>query len=266
VHPIERLRAVARARGVEQSLLATEAAAVLGSLAFDPMGLLTSCRRLIDRHPSAGALWWACARLLAADDARAEARTIALELDDDPSAIDLGLELPEGARVAVIPDAAGGSELAYDLAGMRDDLDVVEAEHPAALWYDASPESDDAAHHGGNDGDDADNADDADVPARSVEGSTPPRVLVMETGAAGPDRFLTVAGTGDAVRTARDEGVALWLVLGVGRRLPGPIFDSLVARGVTGEVLPVASVDRVVEPRRVPCPCPPELLHSPSGW
>ena len=267
VHPIERLRAVARARGVEQSLLATEAAAVLGSLAFDPMGLLTSCRRLIDRHPSAGALWWACARLLAADDARAEARTIALELDDDPSAIDLGLELPEGARVAVIPDAAGGSELAYDLAGMRDDLDVVEAERPAALWsYDVSPESDDAAHHGGNDGDDADNADDADVPARSVEGSTPPRVLVMETGAAGPDRFLTVAGTGDAVRTARDEGVALWLVLGVGRRLPGPIFDSLVARGVTGEVLPVASVDRVVEPRRVPCPCPPELLHSPSGW
>jgi hypothetical protein len=272
VHPIERLRAVARARGVEQSLLATEAAAVLGSLAFDPMGLLTSCRRLIDRHPSAGALWWACARLLAADDARAEARTIALELDDDPSAIDLGLELPEGARVAVIPDAAGGSELAYDLAGMRDDLDVVEAEHPASLWsYDASALSDDAAsdhaaHDDGEDGDDGDHADDADVPARSLEALTPPRVLVVETGAAGPDRFLTVAGTGHAVHTARGEGVALWLVLGVGRRLPGPIFDSLVARGVTGEVLPVASVDRVVEPRRVPCPCPPELLHAPSGW
>ena len=267
MHPIERLRAVARARGVEQSLLATEAAAVLGSLAFDPMGLLTSCRRLIDRHPSAGALWWACARLLAADDARAEARTIALELDDDPSAIDLGMELPEGARVAVIPDAAGGSELAYDLAGMRDDLDVVEAEHPAALWsYDASAPSDDAASDHAASDHAAHDACDADVPASSFEGSTPPRVLVVETGAAGPDRLLTVAGTGDAVRTACEEGVALWLVLGVGRRLPGPIFDSLVARGVTGEVLPVTSVDRVVEPRRVPCPCPPELLHAPSGW
>jgi hypothetical protein len=265
VHPIERLRAVARARGVEQSLLATEAAAVLGSLAFDPMGLLTSCRRLIDRHPSAGALWWACARLLAADDARAEARTIALELDDDPLAIDLGLELPEGVRVAVVPDAAGGSELAYDLAGMRDDLDVVEAEDPAALWsYDPSPEPDDAADDGADDG--GNDGDDAEVPARSAEGSTPARVVVVETGAAGPDRFLSVAGAGDAVRTARDEGVALWLVVGVGRRLPGPIFDSLVARAVTGDVLPVGSVDRVVEPRRVPCPCPPELLHSPSGW
>ncbi len=255
MHPIERLRAVARARGVEQSLLATEAAAVLGSLAFDPMGLLTSCRRLIDRHPSAGALWWACARLLAAADARAEARTIALELDDDPSGIDLGLELPEGARIAVVPDVAGGSELAYDLAGMRDDLDVVEADDSGGLWWDdVGPESDD------------DDGDDAESPAEFVEGSTPARVLVVETGAAGPDRFLTVAGTGDAIRTARDEGVALWLVVGVGRRLPGPIFDSLVARAATGEVLPVASVDRVVEPRRVPCPCPPELLHSPSGW
>ena len=70
MHPIERLRAVARARDLDQTLLASEAASVLGSLAFDPMSLLTSCRRLIDRHPAAGALWWACARLLAADDAR----------------------------------------------------------------------------------------------------------------------------------------------------------------------------------------------------
>ncbi|MGH9111544.1 MAG: hypothetical protein ACRDZN_04490 [Acidimicrobiales bacterium] len=278
MHPIERLRAVARARGVEQSLLATEAAAVLGSLAFDPMGLLTSCRRLIDRHPSAGALWWACARLLAADDARAEARTIALELDDDPSGIDLGLELPEGARIAVIPDLAGGSELAYDLAGMRDDLDVVEVDDPTGIWWDEPPQDADdpppGAHDAPPDVDDAaeappdvDDADEAaEVPAEPLEGSAPPRILVVETGAAGPDRFLTVAGARGAFRRARDGGIALWLVVGVGRRLPGPLFDSLVARAATGDVLPVAGVDRVVEPRRVPCPCPPELLHSPSGW
>ena len=77
--------------------------------------------------PRPAPLWWACARVLAADNARAEARTIALELDDDPARIDLSLELPEGALVAVIPDAAGGSDLAYDLAGMRDDLEVVDA-------------------------------------------------------------------------------------------------------------------------------------------
>jgi hypothetical protein len=231
VHPIERLRAVARARDVEQTLLASEAASVLGSLAFDPMSLLTSCRRLLDRHPAAGALWWACARLLAADNARAEARTIALELDDDPARIDLSLELPEGAVVAVIPDVAGGSDLAYDLAGMREDLEVVDA-------------------HG--------------FDARSQPGE---RILLIEAGAAGPDRFLGASGTGEAVAQAREAGAAVWLLVAVGRRLPGPLFEALVSRAgsATAEVVPIEGIDRVVEPRQVPCPCPPELLHAPPG-
>jgi hypothetical protein len=231
VHPIERLRAVARARDVEQTLLASEAASVLGSLAVDPMSLLTSCRRLIDRHSAAGALWWTCARLLAADDARSEARTIALELDDDPARIDLSLELPDGAVVAVIPDAAGGSDLAYDLAGLRDDLQV--------------GRSDLATTATGA----------ADV------------ILLVETGAAGPDRFLGASGTGEAMEEARRAGAAVWLVVAVGRRLPGPLFDALTVRVGTavGEVVPIDEIDRIVEPRQVPCPCPPELLRHPGG-
>jgi hypothetical protein len=228
---MERLRAVARARDVEQTLLANEAASVLGSLAFDPMGLLTSCRRLIDRHPAAGALWWTCARLLAADDARAEARTIGFELDDDPARIDLSLELPDGAVVTVIADAAGGSDLVHDLACMRDDLEVVDAD-------DARP--------------------------RIGAGET---VLLVETGAAAPDRFLGASGTARAVAEARETGAAVWLLVAVGRRLPGPLFDAVVSRtgGATGEVVPIEGIDRVIEPRQVPCPCPPELLHAPPG-
>jgi len=230
VHPIERLRAVARARDVEQTLLASEAASVLGSLAFDPMSLLTSCRRLIDRHPAAGALWWACARLLAADDARTEARRIALDLDDDPARIDLSLELPDGAVVTVVPDAAGGSDLAGDLAGMRDDLDVV--------------------------------AFDGGAPASGP----PDGILLVETGAAGPHRFLGAAGAGEAMAEVRQTGAAVWLLVAVGRRLPGPLFDALVTRaGTPAEVLPIDGVDRIVEPRQVPCPCPPELLRQPGG-
>jgi hypothetical protein len=241
VHPIERLRAVARARDLEQTLLASEAASVLGSLAFDPMSLLTSCRRLIDRHPAAGALWWACARLLAADDARAEARRIALDLDDDPARIDLSLELPDGAVVTVIPDAAGGSDLAGDLAGMRDDLAVVEADG-------APPVGGTAA---------------GSAPA----GATADRILLVETGAAGPDRFLGAAGTGEAMAEAREAGAAVWLLVAVGRRLPGPLFEALATRAGTAapEVLPIDGIDRIVEPRQVPCPCPPELLRQPGG-
>jgi hypothetical protein len=231
VHPIERLRAVARARDLEQTLLASEAASVLGSLAFDPMSLLTSCRRLIDRHSAAGALWWACARLLAAADARTEARRIALDLDDDPARIDLSLELPDGAVVTVVPDAAGGSDLAGDLMGMRGDLDVV--------------------------------VSDGGAPAVG----TPDGILLIETGAAGPDRFLGAGGTGEALAAARQAGAAVWLLVAVGRRLPGPLFDALVTRAGTaaGDVLPIDAIDRIVEPRQVPCPCPPELLRQPGG-
>jgi hypothetical protein len=240
VHPIERLRAVARARDVEQTLLATEAAAVLGSLAADPLGLLTACRRLIDRHPAAGALWWTCARLLDTGDAggaAAEARAIAADLADDPARMDLGLELPEGAAVAVVPDAAGGSDLAADLAGLRPDLRVADAgEEP--------------------------------IDARGI--------LVLEAGAAGPDRMLAPGGTQEAVAGARRAGAAVWALVAVGRRLPGPLFDAVATRArrvaagrspdLGVEVVGFDHVDRVVEPRRLPCPCPPELLRPPAGW
>jgi hypothetical protein len=132
--------------------------------------------------------------------------------------------------VAVIPDAAGGSDLADDLAGMRDDLEVAEA--------------------------------DGAGPAPGTDG-----ILLVETGAAGPDRFLGAAGTADAMAEAREAEAAGWLRVAVGRRLPGPLFDALVTRAgaASGEVVPIDGADRIVEPRQVPCPCPPELLRQPGG-
>ena len=243
MHPIERLRAVARAREVEQSLLASEAAAVLGSFGGDLPGLLTACRRLIDRHPSAGALWWACARLLAAADVWAEARAVRDDLGGETVATTLSLDVPDGAVVAVVPDVAGGSDLAYELTGWRDDLVV--AHDPGALHLDRDE----------------------------------PRILLVEAGAAGPDTFLAPEGTGEEIAAARDAGVAVWLVVEVGRRLPGPLFDVVTARastarssGPTGrrhvpvELVAVSEAERVVEPRRIECPVPPELLKAPAGW
>jgi hypothetical protein len=232
VHPIERLRAVARAREIDQALLAREAAAVLGSFAGDLPGLLTSCRRLLDRHPRAGALWWTCARLLAAGDVRAEARAIDDDLDGEPAAGALALDLPDGVVVAVVPDVAGGSELPYELVRRRDDL--VLAHDPAALHVDRDE----------------------------------PRVLLVEAGAAGPDRFLAPEGTADEMAAARDAGVPVWLVADVGRRLPPGLFDTLLARAGTGgvEVVACREAERTVEPRRVACPVPPELLRPRGAW
>ena len=45
VHPIERLRYVARTTGVDQRLAVQETAAGLSSFAADPHALVTACRR-----------------------------------------------------------------------------------------------------------------------------------------------------------------------------------------------------------------------------
>jgi hypothetical protein len=231
VHPIERLRAVARAREVDQALLARESAAVLGAFGDDLPGLVTSCRRLLDRHPSAGVLWWTFARLLEAGDVRAEAQAVRRDLEGSPAVTALSLDLPERAVVAVLPDVAGGSELAPALCGWRDDLVV--AHDPGALHLDR-PE---------------------------------PRVLLVEAGAAGPDGFLAGEGAQDEVAAAREAGVAVWLVIDVGRRLPRPLFDALVRRSPRGcEVVPISVAERVVEPRHVGCPVAPELMRAPGGW
>ena len=54
---LERLRYVARSSGAPQEVLVRETAAALASLGFDPPGLVTACRRILDRHPLSGPLW-----------------------------------------------------------------------------------------------------------------------------------------------------------------------------------------------------------------
>ena len=87
-------------------------------------------------------------------------------------------------------------------------------------------------------------------------------------------------GTAEEIAAAREAGVPVWLVVDVGRRLPARLFDALVGRAEAAagpgaapghrreavEVVPTGVAERVVEPRRVDCPVPPELLRSPGGW
>src|SRR5215213_4877403 len=64
VHPIERLRYVARAGGLDLVELVQDAALALSGFADDPAALVTACRSLVDRHPAAGPVWWLAARVL----------------------------------------------------------------------------------------------------------------------------------------------------------------------------------------------------------
>src|SRR5882724_9394412 len=109
VHPIERLRYVARSSGAPQEVLVRETAAALAALGFDPPGLVTACRRILDRHPLSGPLWWLSARVLTAHDPMDEAWRAADEITADDTAGVLAYGLPDDATVCVVgwPDVVG---------------------------------------------------------------------------------------------------------------------------------------------------------------
>ena len=99
MHPIERLRFVARASGLDDATVALEATAALVAFAGDPTAMVPACRQLLSRQPGCGPLWWACARLLTSTDVWASAQeTIALlEQDRTESALAAAMSGPHGA-------------------------------------------------------------------------------------------------------------------------------------------------------------------------
>jgi hypothetical protein len=267
VHPIERLRYVARSSGAPQAVLVRETAAALGSLGFDPAGLVTACRRVLDRHPTAGPLWWLCARVLTAvDDPDAEGWRCADELADDRTPIELAHALPADATVCVL----GWPELAGEALAVRGDVEV--------LAVDALDEGSGLVRRLRHAGVDA-----ADVPVSGLGAAAAAADLVLlEASAAGPDDLVCVAGSRAAAAVAHHAGVPVWAVAGVGRRLPQPLLGALLARleaehagepwEATDEAVPVSLVDRVctdvgpLEPglalANPDCPVAAELLKA----
>ena len=264
MHPIERLRYVARAGGVDHGALAEETARALAGFVDDPSGLVTACRRIVDRHPTSGPMWWLAARVLATNDPRAEAFRCVSTLQDDPTPAALAYELPDDVTVTVVgwPEQVGAAlvrrgdirSLVVDSLGEGAGL-VRRLEH-------ADSQAD-------------------EVPPANVAGAVRWSDLVLlEASAVGPGAFVGVAGSHAAAAVARDATAQVWLVVGEGRLLPERLWDSVVDRldqagepwELDEEVVPLGLVDRVVGPkglesleamlRRTDTPVVPELLKS----
>jgi len=269
MHPIERLRYVARAEGTGPSLLVREAAGALAGFGDDPVALVTACRRLVDRHPAAGPMWWLAARVLAAADARGEAWRAADELESDPTAELIAAQVPADLTVAVL----GWPEQVADILRRRGDLE--------ALVIDACGEGSGLVRRLERLGSDA-----IDVPESGLGPAVAESGLVLlEATAVGPDGFVGITGCRAAAAVARAAGVPVWLVAGVGRVLPGRLWEALGRRlddvddepwERADEVVPLDLVDRVGGPgglqdvsetgRRADCPVAPELLKPVGGW
>ena len=241
MHPIERLRYVARSSGAPQAILVRETAAALGGLGFDPPGLVTACRRVLDRHPTSGPLWWLCSRVLTAvDDADLEGWRCADELEDDPTVDELAHALPADSTVCVL----GWPELAGEALARRGDVDV--------LAVDALDEGSGLVRRLRHAGVDA-----SDVPVSGLGAAAAAAdLVVLEASALGARSFVAVAGSRAAAAVASHASVPVWVVAGRGRRLPEPLFAALAARLEAehgGEPWEVA--DEVVPADLVDCVC-----------
>ncbi|MGD0084054.1 MAG: hypothetical protein ABSD78_12775 [Acidimicrobiales bacterium] len=218
MHPIERLRWIARAEDEPAASLASEAAWTLGELARqEPTALLTACRRLLDRHPACGPLWWVSCRLMAADDAVDVAHRAAAELCSDST--------PD--RIAA---ALRQSFTATDVVALTVPLELsaqaLLTSKPYPLRVVASPWSIRRSMRqlaglgaseitGWTSGEELEALDGASV-------------LLVEALAAGRRGVLAEPMAAAAVEAARAANVPVWATVGVGRALPDRLFDSIV--------------------------------------
>lgn len=239
MHPIERLRYVARAGGVDAVDLVSEAAHALGSFEGDPAGLVAAARRLVARHPAVGPMWWMCSRVLVAADPEAEGLRATAELEADATSAVLAAALPDDARALVV----GWPATAVGALVRRGDVDVLAADDGTGVDVGRVLSRVDL--------------DVVEVPSEAVGAvAASADVVLLEAEAVGPDAALAAPGSRAAAAVAAAVGRTVWLVAPVGRVLPGPLWHACLGAAVDEEepweadvdVVPLALVDRIVGP------------------
>jgi len=247
VHPIERLRHVARSTGAPADLLVRESAVALGAFRDDHAGLVAACRRIVDRHLTCAPLWALCARMLCAPDPMAEARRVVEDLDVDATAVQLAARLPDDATIVTVgwpEQLAGAVRRRGDVELLVVDVEGEAGEAVAQLWRM--------------------DVDAAEVPARGLGAAVVAAdLVVLDASAVGRSGAIAPAGARAAATLARHVGTEVWLVAGAGRVLPEQMFDALVRRwsqdrhetadllDVVDELVPLDVVDRVAGPTGV---------------
>ncbi len=214
MHPIERLRYVARASSADQRLLVRETASALRGLQFEPAGLVIASRRIVERHPTSGPLWWFCSSLLTAARPFEACAQLAADVEHDPTPDHLFDRLPDDATVCVV----GWPDLVGDAVMRRGDVRVlaVDADDEGHAFVRRLQRADVEAEV---------------VPAAGAASAAATADLVLvEAMAVGAGEVLAAPGSRAVASVAYCSEVPTWLVAGRGRRLPAPLFAAMAAR------------------------------------
>ncbi|NLV54873.1 MAG: hypothetical protein GXY13_04590 [Acidimicrobiales bacterium] len=273
MHPIERLRYVARSGGGDDVELVAESARALASFADDPAGLVAAARRLLVRHPTSGPMWSMAARLVTAADPWAEAAAVASAAEDDPVPAALAAALPDEATVVVV----GWPVSVLAALVRRGDATVLAVDDGSGVDVGRVLARVDVEV--------------VDVPAEGVGAAAAHAdVVALEAVALGPDAAIASPGSRAAAAVARHAGGTVWLTAPAGSVVPAAVYAAgpaaaLTSRPVGGggavgsfgsfghDEVPLDLVDRVVGPdgpvepaeaARWAGPLAPELLRGGS--
>lgn len=266
-HPIERLRWAARHDGDGPRLAGLQAVRALAGFSGDPAGLVTACRRLVQRQPAMAPVWWAAARLLVTPDPPAvEAAAAEDALLEDPTgafvAQQLDVLLPDGGTALVVgPPWYSGEALVG-----RGDVEVLAVDTPAGYGLARALQAADV---------DALSIRDAGVGAAAAAA----HVVVIDATAVGPDGLIAAAGGRAAAAVGRAAGRHVLVAAGAGTVLPARMWEALLSALDEGcdpwdaefELVPLGLVDSITGPGgvldperavgRVDCPVAPELIR-----
>lgn len=252
---------MARATGAPIDVLASETAGALLGFAHEPTGLVTACKRIVERQPASAAIAWLAAHALVAPEPSRALREALGRIESDQTHHAVSWELPENATVTVVGQqrrVAGG-------LFSRGDIQV--------LVVDSLGEGTDLAWQL------ADHGVDAEVirPEGAAAAVSASNLVLIEASAAGPDEAMSIIGAAPVAAVAHAAEVPVWLVGGVGTFLPQRMWEGVVRRCAQqdepwnrdDEVFPLSMVAAVVGPggrtsvadavRATDCPAAPEL-------
>ncbi len=263
MHPIERLRHVARAGELDLTELVQDAALALAGFADDPAALVTACRSLVDRHPAAGPVWWLASRVLVASDPASEAWQVVEDVESDDTARALYRAVPEGARVL----AVGWTEALVGALARRGDCRL--------LVVDATGDLGHAFERLLRRGVDVEVVPQAGMGAAAGSAD----LVLVEAQAMGPTGLVAISGARAALAVGAAAGCPTWSVAPRGRVLPDGLWRALACRlGDVAEpwlepdeLVPLGLVTGVVRAdglslppdaaARPDCPFAPELMR-----
>ncbi len=266
MHPIEHLRYVARTGGdVPQSLLTREAAYGLADLSYTPGELVMACRKLLQRHGVAGAMWTLAARVCVASDPHQAAMELVQQMKSDPTAGHVAKALrnlgPSKTKTSMAKTSIdktgtvktsmaktstdktstacllGWPDLAADRLHECSNLEVrvLDAYGEGAGLARRLLSSAGAASGNGSTTDSGSDGTfsglrTVEVPLTGMsQAIATSDVVLIEAAAAGPDAIVAATGSYAAAAVARSFGVDVWAVIGVGRALPAEMFEALLS-------------------------------------